>query len=152
MCRQTKRHITWHPISQFTHSLFICVCQSLAPGRELCTETVKSGSPASVPDVRAATGRFSVQWQSVSKWPANRSVSGNMIHTCLWFILTITIALWPCVSLMCSSSLTIVVWLLKDCLALVTLWNVLFVFYAIVTEMMAVSFIGYIIVYLILTE
>lgn len=50
----------------------VAAMENLAPGREQCTETVKSGSPASVPDVSAATGKHNVQLQSVSKWPANR--------------------------------------------------------------------------------
>lgn len=39
----------------------VAATESLAPGRELHTETVKSGNPAFVPDVSATTGKSSVQ-------------------------------------------------------------------------------------------
>lgn len=73
MLEQSAHYLTpAFTVCSFCVSLCVCVCQSLARGRVLCTETVKSGSPASVPDVSALMGKSSVQLQSVSKWPANR--------------------------------------------------------------------------------
>lgn len=57
------------------------MCQSLAPGRASLTGTVRSGRPASAPDVSAAAGRSSVQWQSVSQCPVNQYVSTNTLDS-----------------------------------------------------------------------
>lgn len=71
MLEQSAHYLT--PIFiVYSFCVYRCVCQSLAPGSGPRTETVKSWSPAFAPDVSAATGKSSVQWQSVSKWPANR--------------------------------------------------------------------------------
>lgn len=76
MLEQSTHYLT---VTQFLcFPMCVCVCQSLARGRGLCTETVRSGSPASVPDASAITEKPSVRLQSVSKWRANRWVWGNI--------------------------------------------------------------------------
>lgn len=114
MLEQSAHYLT--PIfTVYSFCVSLCVCQSPARGRGLCTETVKSGSPACVPDVSALMGKSSVQLKSVSKWPANRWVSGNIVHT-FYYVHTGSYkgSVYVPLSLLCSNSISWLAWILKE--------------------------------------